>query len=113
MVAVTMQQRASANGGGQVGQAKVGLMIKTGVSRRTSKTTEEILAALNKALQAHPECVGMTVRKLMRLDNAQGLANWDVEFVIEHGTTISAECKRVFISAKQGIQKHFDLAGGG
>jgi hypothetical protein len=88
-------------------------MIKTGVTSKASKTTEELLAALNKALLAHPECVGMTVRKLTRLDNSQGLANWDAEFAGEHGTTISAECKRVFISAKQGIQKHFDLAGRG
>jgi hypothetical protein len=88
-------------------------MIKTGVISKASKTTEELLAALNKALLAHPECVGMTVRKLTRLDNSQGLANWDAEFAGEHGTTISAECKRVFISAKQGIQKHFDLAGRG
>jgi hypothetical protein len=88
-------------------------MIKTGVISKASKTTEELLAALNKALQAHPECVGMTVRKLTRLDNSQGLANWDAEFAAEHGAAISAECKRVFISAKQGIQKHFDLAGHG
>ena len=90
------------------------MMIKTGLPRRASKTTEEILAALNKALQTHPECVGMTVRKLTRLDHSQGLANWDAEFATEHGsTTVSAECKRVFISAKQSIQKHFDLAGSG
>jgi hypothetical protein len=88
-------------------------MIRTDVSRRTSKTTEEILAALNRALQTHPECAGITVRKLTRLDNSHGLANWDAEFAPGHGTTISAKCKRVFISAKQGIQKHFDLAGGG
>ena len=88
-------------------------MIKTGVTSKASKTTEELLAALNKALLAHPECVGMIVRKLTRLDNSQGLANWDAEFAGELGTTISAECKRVFISAKQGIQKHFDLAGKG
>lgn len=88
-------------------------MFNTGVTSKASKTTDELLAALNKALLAHPECVGMTVRKLTRLDNSQGLANWDAEFAVEHGTTISAECKRVFISAKQGIQKHFDLAGTG
>jgi len=88
-------------------------MIKTGVTSRVSKTTEELLAALNKALLTHPECVGMTVRKLTRLDNSHGLANWDAEFTAEHGTTISSECKRVFISVKQGIQKHFDLAGRG
>ena len=88
-------------------------MIKTGATGKTSKTAEEILAALNKALLAHPECVGMTVRKLTRLDKSQGLANWDADFAAEHGTTISAGCKRAFISAKQGIQKHFDLAGRG
>ena len=88
-------------------------MIKTGVISKASKTTDELLAALNKALLAHPECVGMTVQKLTRLDNSQGMANWDAECAAEHGTTISVECKRVFISAKQGIQKHFDLAGRG
>ncbi len=86
-------------------------MIKASVNRKASKTTEELLAALNKALLAHPECVGMTVRKLTRLDNSQGVANWDAEFDVENGTTISAKCKRAFISAKQGIQKRFDLAG--
>jgi hypothetical protein len=86
-------------------------MIETNVPSRTRKTTNELLAALNKALLAHPECVGMTVRKLTRLDHSQGIANWDAEFAIQPGVTISAECKRVFISAKQGIQKHFDLAG--
>jgi LEA14-like dessication related protein len=88
-------------------------MIKTSVTIKASKTTEQLLAALNKALLAHPECVGMTVRKLTRLDNSQGLANWDAEFAAGDRTTISAECKRVFISAKQSIQKHFDLAGRG
>ena len=85
-------------------------MIKTGVTSRESKTTEEILAALNKALLARPECIGMTVQKLTRLHNSLGLANWDAEYAAEHGTTISSECKRVFISVKQGIQKQFDLA---
>ena len=80
---------------------------------KTGKTAEELVAALNKALQAHPECQGIRVLKLMPLENSQGLANWDAEFETEPGNTISAECKRVFISAKQGVQKHFDLAGKG
>jgi hypothetical protein len=85
----------------------------TSTLSKTGKTAAELVAALNKALQAHPECQGMRVLKLMPLENSQGLANWDAEFATEPGNTISAECKRVFISAKQGVQKHFDLAGKG
>lgn len=77
---------------------------------RSSKTAEELAAALNKALQAHPECLGFEVLKLTPLEDSQGLANWDAELAIEPGATISAECKRAFISAKQGVQKHYDLA---
>jgi len=87
--------------------------MTTSVPSRSSKTTVELLAALNKALQAHPECSGMTVQKVTRLDKTQGLANWDAECVAEPGIVISADCKRVFISAKQGVQKYYDLAGKG
>ena len=44
----------------------------------------------------------------VRLAN-NGLANWDAEFAAEPGVTMSAECKRVLLGAKQGVQKHFDL----
>jgi hypothetical protein len=83
------------------------------VPSRASKTAEELLAALNKVLHAHPECRSLTVSKLLPLANVQdGLANWDAEFAAEPGNTMSAECKRLALSAKQSIQKHFDLAGG-
>lgn len=85
----------------------------TSILSKTSKTAGELVAALNKALQAHPECQGIRVLKLTPLENSQGLANWDAECATEPGTTISDECKRVFISAKQSVQKHFDLAGKG
>jgi hypothetical protein len=87
--------------------------ISQTIPARASKTAAELEAALNKALQAHPECQGIKVLKFTPLENSQGLANWDAEFAAEPGVAISAECKRVFISAKQGIQKHFDLAGKG
>ena len=90
-----------------------GILSNTSRACRTSKTAGEIMAALNKTLQAHPECQGLKVLKLTSLNNSQGLANWDAEFATDHGITISAECKRVFISAKQGVQKRFDLAGQG
>jgi hypothetical protein len=48
---------------------------------------------------------------LTRLDNSQGIANWDAEFKIPPGVTMSPECKRVLIGAKQSIQKNFDLGG--
>jgi hypothetical protein len=79
--------------------------------RRESKTAAELVAALNKALQAHPECQGIKLSKLVPLENTEvGLANWDVELVAEVGITMSPECKRVAIAAKHGVQKHFDLA---
>ena len=80
-------------------------------SPRASKTSEELEAALTKALQAHPECQGIKLVKLTLLEQSQGLANWDAEFAAEPGVTISAECKRVLLSAKHGVQKHFDLVG--
>ena len=90
-----------------------GILSNTSRACRTSKTAGEILAALNKTLQAHPECQGLKVLKLTFLENSHGLANWDAEFATDDGTAISAECKRVFISAKQSVQKCFDLAGRG
>ena len=87
-------------------------MGKTSVLSRASKTAEELAATLNKALDAHPECRGIRVLKLTPLADAQdGLANWDAEFAAEPGTTLSPECKRIALNAKQGLQKHFDLAG--
>jgi hypothetical protein len=74
-------------------------------------TAEELEAALNKALQAHPECEGFRVLKLSPLENSRGLANWDAEFSTQPGATISAHCKRALIGVKQTFQKHFDLAG--
>jgi hypothetical protein len=62
---------------------------------RTRKTARHLEAALSKALQAHPECAGLTVLKVTRLDNDQGLANWDADCAAEPGVAISAECKRV------------------
>ena len=80
---------------------------------RTSKTAKELEAALNKALQAHPECEGMSVAKLRRLDHPLGHANWDAEFAGKPGVTMSPDCTRVMLNAKHGVQKHYDLAGEG
>jgi hypothetical protein len=72
----------------------------------------ELSAALDKALQAHPECREITVAKLLPLANVQaGLANWDVEFAAAPGIIMSPESKRVAIGVKHGIQKRFDLVG--
>jgi hypothetical protein len=69
------------------------------------------LAALHKALEAHPECKGVKVSELVLLTNSEdGLANWDVEFTADAGTTMSPDSKRAALSAKQGIQRRFDLA---
>ena len=97
------------------GEAGCVLMTSIGkpIPGKASKTAKELEAALNKALQAHPECQGIKVLKLTLLENSQGIANWDAEFAMAPGLTISEECKRVFISAKHGVQKHFDLAGRG
>ena len=48
---------------------------------------------------------------LKPLEDSQGLANWDAEFEAGSGVTMSPECKRVVLGVKQGVQKHFDLAG--
>jgi hypothetical protein len=79
---------------------------------RPGKTAQELEAALNKALRAHPECSGLTVRKVTRLASNEGLANWDADCAAEPGVAISAECKRVFLAAKHGVQQRFDLVGG-
>ena len=82
------------------------------VTNKSNKTVEELEAALTKAMQADPECQGIKVFKLTPLEN-NGVANWDAEFVAEPGVTMSAECKRVLLGAKLGVQKHFDLAAEG
>ncbi len=81
------------------------------MSRKLNKTAEELEAALTKALQAHAECQGVSVTKVSPLEDGSGLANWDAEFAAAPGVVMSSECKRVLISAKHGIQKHFNLAG--
>jgi hypothetical protein len=78
--------------------------------RRATKTADELKAALTKVLQVHPECQGIKVTELKLLEDSQGLANWDAEFEAAPGVTMSPECKRVLLGAKQGVQKHFDLA---
>jgi hypothetical protein len=86
-------------------------MSNSSLRSRTKKTADELAATLIKALHAHPECHGVQVSKLMPLPNAQvGFANWDAEFAAKPGTTMSPDCKRVALSAKHGVQKHFDLA---
>jgi hypothetical protein len=87
--------------------------ISKSIPRRAAKSAKELQAALTKALKNHPECEGISIVKLKPLTDSQGLANWDAEFAAEPGVTMSAECKRVLLSAKQGVQKHFDLAGDG
>ena len=80
------------------------------VAPREKKTVEELETALAKALRAHPESQGIKILKIKPLENSEvGLANWDAEFAAEPGVTMSAECKRVLLGAKQGVQKHFDL----
>jgi hypothetical protein len=81
--------------------------------RRAGKAAKELTAALNKALQAHNECVGIKVLKLTPLSNVQvGFANWDAEFAAEPGITISPECKHAALGAKHGVHKYYDLDGG-
>jgi hypothetical protein len=83
------------------------------IPSRTTKSAAEIEAALTKALKAHPECHGVKFLKVAPLENSEdGLANWDAEYAAEPGVTMSAECKRLTLSVKQGVQKHFDLASG-
>ena len=91
-------------------------MTSKPIPRRDTKTEDELKAALTKALKAHPECNGIKVTGLKPLEDSQGLANWDAEFEAGPGVTMSAECKRVVLGVKQGVQKHFDLTrpdGGG
>ena len=95
------------------GTSKGGARCILMILSKASKTAVELVAVLNRALLAHPECQGVRVLKLTSLENSQGLANWDAECATEPGNTISEECKRAFISAKQGVQKHFNLAGKG
>jgi len=83
------------------------------VAPREKKTVEELETALAKALRAHLECQGIKILKITPLENSEdGLANWDAEFAAEPGVTMSAECKRVLLGAKQDVQKHFDLSDG-
>ena len=79
---------------------------------KATKTAEELTAALNKAIQAHPECQGIKLFKLTALADSHGIANWEAEFAADPGVTISADCRRVLIGAKQAVQKRFDLASG-
>jgi hypothetical protein len=72
--------------------------ISKPVPRKATKTAQELEAALNKALQAHPACHGVKVTKLKPLDDIGGLANWDADFEAEPGKTISPDCKRELIT---------------
>jgi len=85
--------------------------ISKPMPRRVAKTADELKAALTRALQAHPECHGIQVTELKLLEDSEGLANWDAEFEAGPGVTMSPERKRALLGAKQGVQKHFDLAG--
>jgi hypothetical protein len=79
--------------------------------RRTTKITNQLKAALTKALQGHPECHGFKVTAVKLLETNQGLANWDAEFEAATGTMVSPCCKRALLGVKLGVQKRFDLAG--
>jgi hypothetical protein len=84
--------------------------LSNNVGSKVSVTAAELEAALHKALRRHPECDGIRLLKLKQLENDPGLSNWDAEFSAQPGTTISPDCRRLLISIKQGVQKHFDLA---
>ena len=75
--------------------------ISKPIPRRATKTADELKAALTRALQGHPECQGIEVTELKPLDDSGGLANWDAEFEAAPGLTMSPECKRVLLAAKQ------------
>jgi len=87
--------------------------MNSNTTTKAIKTAEELTAALNKAIQAHPECQGIKLLKLTALVDSQGIANWDAEFAGDPGVTISADSRRVLLGAKQSVQKRFDLASEG
>jgi hypothetical protein len=82
----------------------------TPIPRKSSKTADQLRAALSKALRAHPECEGIVVVELKPLGTQSGPANWDAEFAAAPGANISSDCKRILIGAKHSVQKRFDLA---
>src|SRR4029078_132180 len=75
--------------------------MNSNTTTKAIKTAEELTAALNKAIQAHPECQGIKLLKLTALVDSQGIANWDAEFTRDPGVTISAESRRVLRGGTQ------------
>ena len=67
--------------------------MNSNTTTKAIKTAEELTAALNKAIQAHPECQGIKLLKLTALVDSQGIANWDAEFAADPGVTISADSR--------------------
>jgi hypothetical protein len=67
---------------------------------KTIKTAEELTVALNKAIQAHPECQGIKLFKLTALADSHGIANWDAEFAADPGV-------RAWLSRWRRLFRHF------
>jgi hypothetical protein len=67
----------------------------------------EIQAYLQGALDRSKVCSGVTVIRVYEQETK--VANWDAEYEVAIGTTISGDCQRIFISAKLELQKQYDL----
>jgi len=78
------------------------------MSVKPSKTEADLKVVLDKALRAHPECEGIFVKSFKKLEASDGIANWDAEFASD-GRSITTERRRILLSVKHGIQKHFNL----
>lgn len=78
------------------------------MSLKPKVSVDEIRKALDEALRRRAECSDFRVNKIIRCSD--GPSNWDAEIVYEKSESIAAECKRVMLATKLGIQNRFDLA---
>jgi hypothetical protein len=74
---------------------------------KPTRTRAELIALLNAALRRTDVCEGMTVAAIYQVKDKT--ANWDADALGGSGGPVPPDCKRVFVDAKHGLRKMYDL----
>jgi hypothetical protein len=88
-----------------------GICRRDGVKMLRQERLSPVLVRMRRRASANLCPAGLPRRQTSLRQRSPGADKWDAEIEAAPGVTMSPECKRVLFGAKQGVQKHFDLAG--
>jgi hypothetical protein len=74
---------------------------------KPTRTQAELIALLNAALRRTDVCDGVTVTAIHQVEDKT--ANWDSDAPRGVDVAVPPDCKRVFIDARKGLRRRYDL----